>query len=302
MAYNLELFSITLLICISFSPTETASRFSNYNCGRSQTMSINSNYKINLNTLLSTLSSKASDTINNGYYNTSISTTEGTMYGLFMCLGNTQHCGDCVEYSAKKLSSMCYFKREAIIWSNECMVHYSDWSFFETMEESPSSCVKDALDYKGSLDGFNKMLSSLMVNLVTGVNKASLRNATKLALKRSILFEDKFLNGLAQCIPHISNDNCMKCLKDAIDYLQTSCAGGKISGSVLYPSCIVRYDTYPFFAQPIEAKKKTGPDPFFIIFHIVAPVMMFSVVVFLFVKCVFLAVAKYHARKVFVAN
>ncbi|CAJ2651405.1 cysteine-rich receptor-like protein kinase 10 [Trifolium pratense] len=285
MAYNLKLFSITLLICIIFSPTETASTFSHYNCTKIETFSPNSNYKINLNTLLSTLSSKASDKINNGYYNTSISTiggTEDTIYGLFMCIGHTQHCGDCVKNSAKTLTSMCDSKKEAIIWSDECMVHYSGRSFFETMEESPSWCVKDSLDYKGSFDGFNKKLSSLMVNLLTEVNKASPRNATKFVLRRSIFFEDKFLNGLAQCIPHISNDNCMKCLKDAIDYLQTSCARGKIRGSVLYPSCIVRYDPYPFFAQPIGAKKKNEPDPFFIIFHIVAPVMVVSVTVFLF--------------------
>ncbi|GAU44159.1 hypothetical protein TSUD_399810 [Trifolium subterraneum] len=221
MAYNLKLFSITLLFCIIFSPTETASTFSHYNCTNTETFSPNSNYKINLNTLLSTLSSKAYDTINLGYYNTSISTSDGdTIYGLFMCIGYTHYCGECVKNSAKTLTSMCDSKKEAIIWSDECMVHYSNRSFFDTMEESPSLCVKDSLDYQGSLDGFNKMLSSLMVDLVT------------------------------QCIPDISNDNCMKCLKDAIDYLQTSCARGKIRGSVLYPSCIVRYDPSPFFAQP----------------------------------------------------
>jgi hypothetical protein len=120
------------------------------------------------------------------------------------------------------------------------------------MEESPSRCVQDSLYYQGSLDGFNKMLSSLMVDLVTQVNEVSMgKKATKYVLKKSIYFEDKLLHGLAQCIPDISNDNCMKCLKDAIDYLQNSCAKGKISGSVLYPSCIVRYDPYPFHAQPI---------------------------------------------------
>jgi hypothetical protein len=118
------------------------------------------------------------------------------------------------------------------------------------MEESPSWCVKDSLDYQGSLDGFNKMLSSLMVDLVAQVNEVSKGiNATKFVLKKSIYFEDKPLHGLAQCIPDISNDNCMKCLKDAIDYLQNSCARGKIRGSVLYPSCIIRYD--PFLEQPI---------------------------------------------------
>ncbi|WJX39119.1 hypothetical protein P8452_26701 [Trifolium repens] len=252
MAYNLKLFSVTVLFCIIFSPTETASTFSHYNCTSIQTFGPNSNYKINLNTLLSTLSSKASDTINHGYYNTSISTideTEDTIYGLFMCIGYTPYCGECVKNSAKTLTSMCDSKKEAIIWSDDCMVHYSDRSFFDTMEESPSWCVKDSLDYQGSLDGFNKMLSSLMVNLVT------------------------------QCIPDISNDNCIKCLKDAIDYLRTSCARGKIRGSVLYPSCIVRYYRYPFFAQPRGEKKKNGSNLFFIAF-IIALVMIISLAVF----------------------
>jgi hypothetical protein len=251
MAYNMKLFSITLVFCIISSPTETASTFSHYNCTSIQTLGPDSNYKINLNTLLSTLSSKASDTINHGYYNSSISTideTEDTIYGLFMCIGYTPYCGECVKNSAKTLTSMCDSKKEAIIWSDDCMVHYSDRSFFDTMEESPSWCVKDSLDYQGSLDGFNKMLSSLMVNLVTQVNEASMG---KNVFKKTIYFEDKLLlHGLAQCIPDISNDNCIKCLKDAIDYLRTSCARGKIRGSVLYPSCIVRYYRYPFFAQP----------------------------------------------------
>ncbi|WJX33067.1 hypothetical protein P8452_21320 [Trifolium repens] len=252
MAYNMKLFSITLVFCIIFSPTETASTFSHCNCTSIQTLGPDSNYKINLNTLLSTLSSKASDTINLGYYNTSISTideTENTIYGLFMCIGYTPYCGECVKNSAKTLTSMCDSKKEAIIWSDKCMVHYSDRSFFDTMEESPSWCVKDSLDYQGSLNRFNKMLSSLMVDLVT------------------------------QCIPDISNDNCMKCLKDAIDYLQTSCARGKIRGSVFYPSCIVRYYPSPFFAHPIGEKKKNGSNLFFIAF-IIALVMIISLAVF----------------------
>lgn len=252
MAYNLKkkLFSITLLFCIIFSPTETASTFSHYNCTNIQTFNPKSTYKINLNTLLSTLSSKASDTLNHGHYNTSIISTidepEDTVYGLFMCIGNTNHCGECVRNSTKTLTSMCDSK-EAIIWSDECLVRYSNRSFFDTMEESPSWCVKDSIDYQGPLDGFNKMLSSLMVDLVTQANGDSKRNFTKLVLKKEIYYEDKYLYGLAQCVPSLSNDNCMKCLKDAIEYLQTSCARGKLRGSVLYPSCVVRYDPSPFF-------------------------------------------------------
>ncbi|KAI5406861.1 cysteine-rich receptor-like protein kinase 44 [Lathyrus oleraceus] len=287
MAYNLKqkLFSITLLFCIIFSPTETASTFSHYNCTNIQTFNPKSTYKTNLNTLLSTLSSKASDTLNHGYYNTSIISTtdetEDTVYGLFMCIGYTNHCGECVRNSTKTLTSMCDSK-EAIIWSDECLVRYSNRSFFDAVEESPSWCVKDIIDYQGPLDGFNRMLSSLMVDLVTQANEDSKGKFNKIVLKRAIFYEDRFLYGLAQCVPNLSNDDCMKCLKDAVEYLQTSCARGKIRGSVLYPSCIVRYDPYPFFALARGQGKQNRGHSNFIIVHVLAPITIFSVTVFFF--------------------
>lgn len=296
MAYNLKqkLFSVTLLFCISFSPTETAPTFSHYNCTTIKKFSPKSTYQTNLTTLLSTLSSKA---LNHGYYNTSISTIdekEDTIYGLFMCIGYTNNCGECVKNSTKTLTSMCNLNKEAIIWSDECLVRYSDRSFFGTLEESPSLCVKGSMDYQGSLKGFDKMLNSLMVDLVTEAIsllkrpvtqaiKASTGNSIKFVLKRAIFYKDKCVYGLAQCIPNLSNDNCMQCLNDAINYLQTSCARGKIRGSVLYPSCVVRYDPYPFFLQPIVKSTNNEEQAFKIFFHVLTPVMICSVAGFFFV-------------------
>lgn len=258
-SFHLKLFSFLVFYYIhgfffNFLPTEsTASTFIHYNCTSMHMFSPNSTYQFHLDTLLSALSSKASDSTNHGFYNTKISGTDtwDALYGLFMCIGFTDQCGECVRNSIKTLSSVCAFNKEAIIWSDECLVQYSNISFFNTLEEWPSWCVQDTKDYQGQLelDGFNKVLSSLMEDLLTQASEASM-GSNKFVAKRAIFSKDRFLYGFAQCTPNLSKDNCKQCLKDAMAYFQTSCARGKIGGSVLYPSCIVRYDPYPFFLLP----------------------------------------------------
>lgn len=173
--------------------------------------------------------------------------------------------------SIKTLASMCAFNKEAIIWSDQCLVRYSNRSFFNTMEEWPSFCVENMKDNQGLLSSFNKVLSSLMEDLLTQVGEASI-GSEKFVVNKTIFSEDKFLFGLAQCIPSLSKDKCKKCLRDAMAYLKTTCARGKIGGSVLYPSCIVRYDSYSFFPLPKGGKRGHRALAYVIIFHGLIPV------------------------------
>ncbi|TKY50003.1 Cysteine-rich receptor protein kinase 25 [Spatholobus suberectus] len=254
---RLNLFSI-LLFCtlgsLRFSPTETASTFSfrHYNC-TSKKFSPKSTYKFNLEKLLSTLKSKAFDSTNHGFYNTTVisgkNKRDNIVYGLFMCNGYIEKCGECVNKSIQTLESKCDFHKEAIIWTHECMVRYSNRFFFNEMEERPSWCVKNSEDFQCQLDSFNQVLSSLMEDLLTQASEAPM-GSNKFAVKKATISEDKHLFGFAQCIPNLSKDTCKKCLRDAMDFLQTSCARGKIGGRVLYPSCVVRYEPYPFFPLP----------------------------------------------------
>ncbi|XP_061352572.1 cysteine-rich receptor-like protein kinase 25 [Gastrolobium bilobum] len=278
-SFNPKLFSILLFYILGFlifAPAETASTFSHYNCTSMNTYARNSTYQFNINTLLTALSSKASASTNQGFYNTTISgiNTSDTIYGLFMCTGYIELCGECVRNSIKTLASRCAFNKEAIMWSDECMVRYSNRSFFNTMEEKPSSCVQNKEDYRGVLESFNKVLRSLMEDLLTQASEAPM-GSNKFAFKKEMISEDKFLFGLAQCIPNLSKDNCRQCLGDAMAYLQTSCARGKIGGRVLYPSCIVRYDPYLFhpLLLPIGKKRNLGALATTIIFHALVPVM-----------------------------
>ncbi|KAI4308354.1 hypothetical protein L6164_031437 [Bauhinia variegata] len=250
-----SVFSILHFFLIGFflmiSPTKTISI--SPNCSNS-TFTPNSTYHFNLNTLLSSLSSTASGQASR--FNTTVAGGSGkrdTVYGLFMCSGvaNLQQCSDCVADATRKIASACPFKKEALIWSLDCLVRYSNWPFFAAMDERPKQCVPNKEDYRGEFEKFNSALKSMMGDLIT---RASLK---KLAVKKKSLPGDKVLFGQAECIPDLSRENCSKCLKDAADELQNTCGKGKIGGRVFYPSCMIRYEPYIFFSSDLlEGKGK----------------------------------------------
>lgn len=69
---------------------------------------------------------------------------------------------------------------------------------------------------------------------------------------------------LAQCTPDLSREDCRRCLGGTIGDLDW-CCDGKQGGRVLYPSCNVRYELYPFYQTsapaPAPAPAAVVPTP-----------------------------------------
>ncbi|KAH1191413.1 Cysteine-rich receptor-like protein kinase 25 [Glycine max] len=93
-------------------------------------------------TFFSSLSSNAAT--NNVFYNSTVMGTNpsDTVYGLFMCRGDVpfQLCGQCVINAMHKLSSdlQCSLSKQVVIWYDECMVRYSNCSFFSSVDIRPA--------------------------------------------------------------------------------------------------------------------------------------------------------------------
>ncbi|KAI4295827.1 hypothetical protein L6164_035828 [Bauhinia variegata] len=247
---NLSLFLYTLGLV-----TLTAASSNNYhvyhNCTGS-TLAQNSSYQLNLNHLLSSLSSLAANS--NGFYNTTVgSTASDTIYGLFMCRGDipANECKECVINATKKLSSDCAMKKEAITWFDKCLVRYSNRDFFTATDEGPVSGFSNEENLSRDWDKFKKILSSLMNDLAIAANDgptASRRfSAKQVKLDGGGGGEHDTLYGLAQCLPYLSRANCKRCLRDASAGFD-KCCRGKIGAKSLSPSCGVRYEIYPFYS------------------------------------------------------
>jgi hypothetical protein len=233
--------------CSSYPIIEAASdpsTHSYYNCTRNSTSATDKAYRSNVKILLDWLSTNSS---NNGrYYNTTVASqhTMDTVYGLFFCVSDIdlKMCNLCVIEAAKLISSLCTTAKEAIIWYQVCYVHYSDRRFFSTVEISPELSFMNDKDYVGDVGRFNNILWDMLNDLRRETGNTS----AKLANKSVNLTENQKLYGYAWCLPYLSAENCSWCLSDAIAGVPTSCCRGKSGGTILYPSCGVRFELYPF--------------------------------------------------------
>ncbi|KAB2609420.1 cysteine-rich receptor-like protein kinase 10 [Pyrus ussuriensis x Pyrus communis] len=247
----------TLLLIISvftlFSfPTSTEADYLTELCPNTTTFTPNSTFQSNLNRLLSALSSNANRST--GFYNATVQTTNNAVYGLFLCRGDvvgTDACETCVVTAIAEAPQLCSFKKQVVIWYDDCMLRYSNESFFSTA--SPLITPLYMWDKGNATDQtrFNQVVVASMKEVAT----EAANDADKFATKEENVSDLIPLYVLGQCTQDLSATACEWCLTAAIAEWQ-SCCSGKQAGRLLHPSCNVRYAIYPFYDQ-----NATAPEP-----------------------------------------
>ncbi|XP_057463249.1 cysteine-rich receptor-like protein kinase 25 [Actinidia eriantha] len=235
-----------LMLCFLALDTKiSSSEQLSYYCPNTSTYTPNSTYKANLNILLSVLSSNA--TAINGFYNFTASGRHSSdvIYGLFLCRGDVlgKVCQNCVETAGKEIGLLCPKEKEAIIWYDNCLLRYSNQDIFSVTDHSIRFYFKSTQNIANPKQ-FMQVLGDTMSDVAT--RAANDESGKKFATKEANFTALEVLYSLAQCTPDLSNAGCNTCLRDAISVLP-SCCGGKQGGRVLFPSCNVRYETFPFY-------------------------------------------------------
>ncbi|KAG5134042.1 hypothetical protein JHK82_025230 [Glycine max] len=252
MPSSKTLLLITNLTLLSFATTEAQNDpFYLYKDCSSDKTSPNTSFQFNLKNLLSSLSSNA--TGNTPFYNATINgeNPSDSIYGLFMCRADVSShlCQLCVRNATQQLSSECSLSKQAVIWYEECMVWYSTSFIFSSVATTPSSPMKNS----GKVPKPERFMRLVFRTINQTADEASFQSsignnkfATKEATNVSGISQTQTLYCLAQCIPNLSPHDCRTCLDDAIRKIQ-ECCEGRIGGRVLFPSCNVRYEMYPFY-------------------------------------------------------
>ncbi|CAH9093555.1 unnamed protein product [Cuscuta epithymum] len=212
----------------------TSSKPLSYWCNNTETYNSNSSYGSNVESLLSDLTTYAS----RGYrfYNSTAGVGNATAYGQFMCRADVSAtvCARCVKNGGVDIEQPCPVYKTVVIWYDECVLRYSGRSMFGKLDQTYPVVLYSQYDPRP--DRFMRwvdMALSKTVNRITG---------------KSFAFgEDKF-NGnetiytAGQCTPDLSASDCEECLTSAAQNLVAEAAN-----SVLYQSCNVRYEVYPFY-------------------------------------------------------
>ncbi|XP_030546377.1 cysteine-rich repeat secretory protein 38-like [Rhodamnia argentea] len=197
-------------------------------------------YKANLDSLLSALVSKVPPS---GFATGSSGKWRNQAYGLALCRGDvsSSDCKSCVSDARPELLQRCPRQKGAIIWYDNCLLKYSDVSFFGKIDNSNKFNMVNVEDVDMDFMEFYMKIKELL-NSLTG---KAVAGPKKYAYGELELGEEKTLYGLVQCTRDLSGNDCKTCLGGAISDLR-GCCYGRRGGRTIGGSCNVRYELYPF--------------------------------------------------------
>ncbi|CAL5410940.1 unnamed protein product [Camellia sinensis] len=244
------------IVCLLSIKTKSTPNFLSIDCPNTTSYTPNSIYKTNLNTLFSSLSSNSTSI--NGFSNSTAGrNTPDVAYGLFLCRGDvtTAVCQDCVTSATKEVVQRCPKSKNVIIWYDECMLRYSNESIFSKSDESTGLILRNTQNFTDQTR-FKEILGGVMDDIATRASNGG--SGKKFATKEANFSSLQKLYGLAQCTPDLTLLDCNKCLRDGISNFP-SCCDGNLGARVLFPSCNVRYESYPFYN--VTATAPPPPPP-----------------------------------------
>ncbi|KAK4423043.1 Cysteine-rich receptor-like protein kinase [Sesamum alatum] len=230
--------ALILLILTSLSEFVAAQNYWCYNDGNYTT---NSTYSNNLNILLSSLHSNMDDS---GFYNASQGQA-GTdqAYAMALCRADIQResCRSCVQNATVELLKLCAERKHAILWRDDCVLRYSNVSFFGARSDFPVIMVWNTANVS-SPDQFKESLRAVVDDL--RVQAASGGSLMKVAAGNHTAPDFQTIYAMLQCTPDISEEDCTGCLIAAAQRIPLE---GKRAATILMPSCNLRYDLDPFY-------------------------------------------------------
>ncbi|KAL2320045.1 hypothetical protein Fmac_029014 [Flemingia macrophylla] len=222
--------------------TAPISDYIHLNCSSERSF-FSSGFQSNLEDLFSFLSSEAASNNRFSIHPVNGENPSDSAFGMFMCRGDVTPdlCLQCVENAKEQLTQDCSSSQQAVIWYDECTVRYSNISFFYRADTSPAYAMPRLANVSDPKN-FSRLLHLTLNNIVGQASS----NDNKFATTQAKVPGSQSLYCLAQCTHDLSPSDCKTCLSAAIRELPSCCEASE-GGSVLYPSCNVRYEFYPFF-------------------------------------------------------
>ncbi|XP_039169881.1 cysteine-rich receptor-like protein kinase 10 [Eucalyptus grandis] len=228
-----------------------------HDCSNATLFTPNSTYQSNLDALLSSLSSAASNSTNGFANATAGQNPPDRAYGLFLCRGDlgTVMCSDCVAFGKQDILERCPNQRVSVIWYGECMLRYSNAYIFSVMADEPSIFAYNPNNVT-DVTLFMELLNSTLNDVATRASTGG--SGKKVAVAQRDLTSSQKLYSFAQCTPDLTTSDCAACLRYAIRKL----VQGKQGWRVVSPSCNVRYENSPFYnASALPAPPPPAPAP-----------------------------------------
>ncbi|KAG8387240.1 hypothetical protein BUALT_Bualt02G0000900 [Buddleja alternifolia] len=210
------------------------------------------------------LSQLVQGTIQHGFVATSYGEGVDEIYGLSQCRGDVSKndCSICIKDAAKEILKLCPNQSDARVWYDYCFLRYNKVRFFGQVDTSGAYLIN--VQNVTGVDNFSEKRGSL----INQISSEAVKPPNRLGKEKSKISPFLTLYGLVQCTRDLSETNCAQCLAVAIRNVPGVC-GNRRGCQVLYSSCYVRYELYPFFF-PLDSKESldhnSADDKSFMVF------------------------------------
>ncbi|KAI6704370.1 hypothetical protein NL676_007332 [Syzygium grande] len=220
-----------------------------------------SNYAKNRELVLSSLPSKMA--LNGGFYSGEVGNGTDVVYVLSFCRGDSSNdtCFKCISSAAQDLMIKCPNQKAACSWGSgnpPCIIRYADRPMYGVKQTFPTLSYYNTGDLQMDQDQFDRIWRNFTEELAAGASMGT--SELKFAAGRTVLPNFQTLFSLLQCSPDLSQIDCQSCLWECINDYQR-CCHGKRGGGVDMPSCIFRWDLYPFFNSAPGNPPPSPPPP-----------------------------------------
>ncbi|XP_048132923.1 putative cysteine-rich receptor-like protein kinase 30 [Rhodamnia argentea] len=219
------------------------------------------NYAKNRELVLSSLANDMAS--NGGFYSGKVGKGSDVVYVLGFCRGDSSNdtCFKCISSAAEDLMTKCPNQKAAFFWGTgdrPCIIRYSDGPMYGVKQTFPKLMVYNTGHIQMDQDEFDRIWRNLTEDLAVRASMGT--SELKFAAGRTSLPNFQTMFALLQCSPDLSPIDCHSCLWECINDYQGCCHG--YQGGVVYkPSCIFRWDLYPFFVSKPGNPLSSPPPP-----------------------------------------
>ncbi|VFR00640.1 unnamed protein product [Cuscuta campestris] len=182
-----------------------------------------------------------------GFATASSGESQSRVYGLAQCRGDVspKDCSSCIRQASLDIRTRCPDRVDARIWYEYCFMRYNTEDFIGDVDAGSGTLYAN-VENVTEPEKFNKALGKLEKDVA---KQATAPENKGLGKGKRQLSEFVTLYALVQCTRDLSQVNCAQCLAIAVE--KNFAAGGfcnnKKGCRVLYSSCYVRYELYPFY-------------------------------------------------------
>ncbi|KAH9325178.1 hypothetical protein KI387_005356 [Taxus chinensis] len=244
---------LNLLFLMSFPSVKCAYRW--HTCNNASTYTDGDPYSTNLNRVITDLLRNGSQS--SGFNTSWHGQSPNQVYGLLQCIGNisAEQCSTCSREANNSLYELCANDIGGGVWLDDCFLRYANSNFISKLDTGGAYLWNTNSVASNKMANFTSITTSLLSNLS---NKAYNPANKGLALGSAPYSSSDTVYGLVQCWRDISENDCRTCLFTGRQQLQQCCSSNQ-GGRVLYGSCTVRYESYPFFGSASPPEESPAP-------------------------------------------